>query len=119
VKNIEDATCVFCGKLTSVRICEGIKTIGDAAFQDGWTLETVSLPASLEYIDGWAFGNCPNLKIIECNGTTPPDIHSDAFINSDLTGVILYVPKGSEPAYRNAPVWKNFPSIVASPPTAN
>jgi hypothetical protein len=119
VKDIPFAMCSWCGSLTSVKICEGVKTIGDAAFQDGWTLETVSLPASLEYIDGWAFGDCPGLKVIECNGTTPPAIHSDAFINSNLTNATLYVPHGSVDAYRNAPVWKNFPDIVASPPAAN
>jgi hypothetical protein len=107
--------CSWCGNLTSVKICEGVKTIGDAAFQDGWTLETVSLPASLEYIDGWAFGDCPGLKVIECNGTTPPAAHSDAFINSDLTKTSICVPHGSVDAYRNAPVWKNFKNIGTYP----
>jgi hypothetical protein len=67
--------------LTSVNLCEGVKTVGDAAFQDCWILKTVSLPASLEFVDGWAFGDCLNLKFIECNGMTPPNMHSDAFIN--------------------------------------
>jgi hypothetical protein len=123
VKEIPFSMCSFCYNLTSVTICEGVKFISDAAFQDGWALETVSLPASLDSIDGKAFGNLygnyNNLKVIECNGMTPPAVYSEAFINRDLTNVILYVPQGSEPAYRNAPVWKDFPNIVASPPAGN
>jgi hypothetical protein len=46
-------------------------------------------------------------------------MHPEAFIYSDLTSVTLYVPQGSVDAYRNAPVWKDFPSIVASPPAGN
>jgi hypothetical protein len=43
-------------------------------------------------------------------------LHPEAFIESDLTNVTVYVPHGSVDAYRNAPVWKDFPNIVAFPP---
>jgi hypothetical protein len=56
-----------------------------------WNLTEVKLPASLEYVEGDAFGNCTDLKFIECNSIIPPDMHPDAFINSDLTGITLYV----------------------------
>jgi hypothetical protein len=115
VKNIEHATFASCQALTSVKLCEGVKTVGDGTFQDDSTLEMISLPASLDTIDGWAFANCPGLKVIECNGMTPPAMHSDAFINSDLTETSLCVPYGSVDAYRNAPVWKNFKHIGTYP----
>jgi hypothetical protein len=85
--------------------------------QENPNLETVSLPAGLEYIDFWALGDCPRLKIIECSATTPPDMNPNAF-GDDLTKITLYVPHGSVDAYRNAPEWKDFPDIVASPPAA-
>jgi hypothetical protein len=62
-----------------------------------------------------AFGNCNNLKFIECNGTTPPAMHPNAFINSDITETSLFVLPGSINAYRNAPVWKNFKNIGTYP----
>jgi hypothetical protein len=105
----------FCRNLTSVKICEGVGIIGHWTFQDCRNLETVSLPASLEYVGAWVFTHCNKLKFIECNGSTPPTAHFNAFGECDLTGVTLYVPQGSVDAYRNAPVWKDFPTIVASP----
>jgi hypothetical protein len=115
VKNIEHATFASCQALTSARLCEGVKTVGNGVFQDDSTLEMISLPASLDTVGGWAFANCPGLKVIECNGMTPPAMHSDAFINSDLTGTSLCVPYGSVDAYRNAPVWKDFKNIGTYP----
>jgi hypothetical protein len=120
VKNIKPGAFGYSKALTSVNLCEGVRLIGASNFASCEKLETVSLPASLDSIDMNAFGyGCNNLKIIECNATTPPALHSNAFIKSDLTNVMLYVPKESVNAYRNAPVWKNFPSIVASPPEGN
>jgi hypothetical protein len=111
--------CSFCESLTSVTLCEGVKTVVDAAFQDCLNLETVSLPSSLTYVDEWVFGRDSKLRIIECKAVIPPDMHPEAFIYSDLTNVTVCVPQGSVDAYRNAPVWKDIPNIVASPPAAN
>jgi hypothetical protein len=119
VKKLPFAMCSYNGNLTSVTLCEGVKIVGDAAFQTCGKLEKISLPASLEYVYDYAFGRNPNIRIIECNGTTPPVLHPEAFISSDLTNVTVYVPHGSVDAYRNAPVWKDIPNIVASPPAAN
>jgi hypothetical protein len=92
VKDIPFSMCYGCFyNLTEVKLLEGIKTVGDAAFQDCWSLGNVSLSASLEYVEGDVFGNCPDLKFIECNSIIPLDMHPDAFINSDLTGITLYV----------------------------
>jgi hypothetical protein len=115
VKNIEVATCAFCGNLTSVKFCEGVKSIGFEVFQDCKKLETVNLPASLDTVESRVFANCFNLKVFECNGMTPPAMHSDAFAESNLTEATLYVPSGSVNAYRNAPVWKNFKNIGTYP----
>ncbi|MDR2690717.1 MAG: leucine-rich repeat protein, partial [Dysgonamonadaceae bacterium] len=115
VKVIEGGTFAFCNALTSVKLCEGIKSIGSSAFRGCPNLETVSLPASLDSIGECAFTDFSNLKVIECNGTTPPAMHSAAFAVSDLTKASLCVPYGSVEAYRNAPVWKNFKNIGTYP----
>jgi hypothetical protein len=115
VKNIEYAAFAFCKKLTSAKICEGVKIISDAAFQTCETLETVNLPASLDSIGDWAFGHCYNLKLIECNNEIPPATHQNAFIESGINKASICVPSGSEEAYKNAPVWKDFKNIGTYP----
>ncbi|MDR2691675.1 MAG: leucine-rich repeat protein, partial [Dysgonamonadaceae bacterium] len=115
VKEIGKGVFLRCGNLTSARICEGVKTICRWAFQNCPKLETVSLPASLDSIGADVFGYCGGLKVIECNGTTPPVVNSYAFYGSDITGTSLCVPYGSVDAYRNAPVWKNFKNIGTYP----
>jgi hypothetical protein len=113
VKETGNAAFGHFTKLTSVKLCEGVKTVSYDGFVYCYFLETVSFPASLEYVDSWAFEHYNNLKTIECNSTIPPAMVSNAFYNSNLTDVTLYVPRGSVDAYRNAPVWQDFPAIVA------
>jgi hypothetical protein len=115
VENIEDGVFLWCGNLTSVKLCEGIKTVGYTAFQGCEKLETVNLPASLDSTGEHVFRDCNNIKVIECNGTTPPAMHPEAFHESDITGTSVCVPYGSVDAYRNAPVWKNFKNIGTYP----
>jgi hypothetical protein len=87
----------------------------NAVFQTCEKLEKVSLPASLEYMGQDVFGWCDRLKVIECNGATPPNMNHYVFYESDVTNVTVYVPHGSVNAYRNAPVWKDFKNLGAYP----
>jgi hypothetical protein len=114
VKDIEHATFAY-SYLISVKLCEGVKTVYTSAFQSCGNLEEVSLPASLDSVGRIAFGRCNNIKIIECNGTTPPALDPDAFLESDITETSLCVPYGSVEAYMNAPVWKDFKNIGTYP----
>ena len=50
--------------ITAVIIPEGYTYIGDNAFAGCENLESVTLPATLESIGRYAFGNCPKLKEI-------------------------------------------------------
>ena len=52
-----------CTKLTSVTIQEGVKVIGDQAFQSCTKLKNVVLPNSLEELN-YAFAECKNLQSI-------------------------------------------------------
>ncbi|MDR2691880.1 MAG: leucine-rich repeat protein, partial [Dysgonamonadaceae bacterium] len=115
VKDIGELAFGWCGALTSAKLCEGVKTVGNWAFYDCDNLEKVILPASLYSIGVEVFGNCGGLKVIECNSMTPPAVHFDAFTNSDITETSICVPYGSVDAYRNADVWKNFKNIGTYP----
>ncbi|MBO5702375.1 MAG: leucine-rich repeat protein [Clostridia bacterium] len=51
--------------ITSLRIPEGIKSIGEGAFWDCRSLVSISLPDSLESISSYVFADCPALKSIK------------------------------------------------------
>jgi hypothetical protein len=101
--------------LTSITVPDLVKCINGSTFQNCGKLEKVILPASLDSIGEDVFRDCNSLKVIECNGTTPPAVNPNAFTNSDITGTSICVPYGSVDAYRNAPVWKDFKNIGAYP----
>lgn len=74
----------------------------------GERLKTVSLPSTLQYIYGYdVFTNCSELKECRVFNSTPIEIGEYTFPD-DLSGVRLYVPEGSEDAYRNAAEWSRF-----------
>ena len=54
----------YAGNLESVRISEGVKSIGDNAFLGCTSLETVFIPASVEMIGKNAFDGCSKLRVI-------------------------------------------------------
>lgn len=66
------------------------------------------------FVDGWAFYECSSLKEVKINQTTPPELseYSHAFYETPRSEATLYVPKGSEDAYREANVWKEFGTII-------
>ena len=69
-------------KITSISIPEGVKEIGDTAFIDCESLETLQLPGTLEKIGKAAFRNCKKLKKV----SLPKGIKSiaiNAFWNCD------------------------------------
>ncbi|MCQ2210604.1 MAG: leucine-rich repeat domain-containing protein [Paludibacteraceae bacterium] len=74
--------------------------IGADAFMDCLNLTSVTLPTTIEAIGNNAFANCENLKFVTCLGDTPPTIADDIF--SEKMGTIVYVPRGTTVAYKEA-----------------
>lgn len=110
--------------ITNITIPEGVTSIGEGAFDNCKSMQQITFPASLSYIDkeGSIFINCEEtLKGIHCTNPVPLALEGDYpeytfFYDSNLeTGglskCILYVPKGSKEAYANAAGWKSFKNI--------
>ena len=103
-KNIKD-------NITNIIIEDGITTIGFYAFIDCTNAVSVNIGKDVSEIKIDAFWNCPALMKIHCNNSTPPvvdDNAGDAFWNLNRAACKLYVPSGSEDAYKSADVWKDF-----------
>lgn len=81
--------------IINVKISEGVKTIGDGAFEHS-TIETVELPASLTDA-GEPFQRCSNLKSITVNedSETYSNDENGVLFNKDKTVLVRY-PAGNE-----------------------
>lgn len=79
-----------------------------SAFKGCSKLETLTLPASVEYIYQNAFANCTSLTNINVQSTTPPFLYNNSF--SDFS-VPVNVPNGCAETYRAAQGWSNFTTI--------
>ena len=64
--------------------------IGSNAFSSCYLLESVSIPASVEMIDAYAFAHCENLKVVSFALDGETNIGIGAFIGcSSLTSIVL------------------------------
>ena len=85
---------------TSVVVKEGTEYICQSAFDCCEELTRITLPSSLRQIHDYAFNGCDNLKEVFCKSLTPPSINSS--YNNFHNDVVIYVPKGTREAYREA-----------------
>lgn len=105
-------------KLKSVVLPENMPNILDGAFAGCEELTTVTIPSAVKRIYNHAFHNDVNLTSVTCLGSTPPEIldvyetYDDPFFGVPTT-TTLYVPKGTEAAYR-ADGWHNYFKITES-----
>ena len=58
-----------CQSLKDLKIEDGVKVIGAGAFADCWSLESVSIPASVTKICNRAFERCKNIRTVRFGGT--------------------------------------------------
>ena len=72
------------------------------------SLDTIVIPAKVTNIGLEAFYNV-SLECITCLNPIPPKCEYLAFVS--FNNCSLYVPAGSEDAYRNDPIWGKFSSI--------
>ncbi len=100
----------YCWTLQSVSLPSTVETIQSYAFY-GTSLKSLVLPASVKSIGVGAFVS-GSLSVVQCLGTEPAICKSDEIFNDDVT---IYVPDGSYEAYMSAEVWKDKNIIEGEP----
>ena len=95
-----------CTGLTYITIPDNVTSIGDYAFVYCTQLISVTIGKSVTSIGHSAFYGCTYLTSIIVRAITPPKSHNDASVISKTTWV--YIPCGTEEAYRNAEGWNFF-----------
>ena len=120
LKVIGDRAFSNCVSLVSYEIPRGVSEIGASAFEGCTGLEAVTIPNSVLFFSrrpfaatggGRVFAGCAALKSITVNAAVPFELNESDFDALTYVNATLHVPSGSEDAYRNAPVWKNFFNI--------
>ena len=93
-------------------IPDDVKVVGGSAFSGCSSLTSVMIPNSVTAIGGWAFAYCTGLTSVTAYNPEPVDINIFVFNGVNCANCKLYVPKGSEEAYRNYEGWSEFGEIL-------
>ena len=100
-----------------LRIVDGTKGIADLALRWCSGLTSITIPSSVTSIGSRAFSGCSGLTSIISLNSTPPTCqqNSDGSFNQfdsvDKTNCIVWVPRESANAYKEANGWKDFQDI--------
>lgn len=88
--------CLNSSKARTIKIPEGITSIGSMAFANCSELTSVSIPASVTYISLDAFNNCPKLKSIHIdNGNEIYKSINGILYTKNINSLLIY-PSGIE-----------------------
>lgn len=99
------------GKLETVELPVGVRTICRRAFYYCESLRVISWDSNMQSIGPEAFGQCNLLEQISTAATIPPSLSPDAFTSTTYAKAVLIVPPGTTAAYRSAPGWNKFTNI--------
>ena len=103
-----------CRQLKSVVLPESIERIYYRAFMNCSKLESINLPEYLILLGDNAFDGCTSLRTVSMGAPDPSAISTgdNIFRGVDLSKATLQVPVGSKALYEQAPIWKDFGTIV-------
>lgn len=85
--NIDDLS--LNSEIHAIKIENGVKRIGHAAFANYKNIESIEIPNSVEFIDEFAFSNCSNLRKVVLSNSIEC-IENNAFDNCKNLSIIMY-----------------------------
>ena len=92
--------------ITSLHLPEGVESIGERSFQDNYNLEQIVLPSTLASIGSRAFIGSYNISFTALKSTTPPALGYYAYADTN-EGMYFIIPASARAAYASSVEW-NF-----------
>lgn len=87
-------------------------TVGENTFAYKYGISKVVVPPDVTNIRNYAFGNNRALLVVQFNSVTPPSLYSSSVFSGCSTSLKIYVPDGSEDAYKTATNWTSHASKI-------
>ena len=110
VKTIGNYAFAQCYSLESIIIPDGVTSIGQYAFQSCNAVTSVTIGSNVTTIDSGAFYNCYEIAEIICKPTTPPTLADKWVFNGvETNSVNVFVPTAAVNDYKTA--WSVFTNI--------
>lgn len=103
-----------CALINSVSLPSTLMKIGDYAFEYCTGLTKILVPVNTTSISYGAFYGCSNLSEFKIANPLPPVIDYYALNQINKSSCQLIVPSGSKTTYQNAPYWNEFQMINES-----
>lgn len=99
VKSIDDCTFTDCTALASVKLPEGLTSIGHSAFKGCTALKALDVPASVKFIgmDTFSYSGITDLKL-RCGAVNPEGMSIARSLMAMPDGAKVYLPKPSNTA---------------------
>ena len=110
ITSIGSSALSGCSFLSEITIPNSVTSIGDNAFSSCYSLNSILIPDSVTTIGNYAFSNCSSLTSIICKPIEPPILGYNVFTNVPHS-IPVYLPCGSEEAYKEDEQWSVFTNI--------
>lgn len=98
-----------CESLTGIDLPNSLTSLAWSSFSGCSSLERITIPANVSELGEHVFSNCTSLVEVTSEAVAPPTAATNTFMG--IPDAALYVPEGSEDAYRNAIGWDVFKTI--------
>ncbi len=89
-----------------------VTSMGNSSCRKCHQITSVTIPASVKYMDWCALYQMNSLSEIHIKATTPPALFDIFTLYNRYANATLYVPQGCKQTYANTLYWKDFKNIV-------
>lgn len=105
---IADDAFMYFENVVNCTISDNVKKIGATAFYGNQSLISLTIGTGITEIGLVIFYSCDNFKNLYIKAVTPPSLPSKLFNNNNERDFTIYVPCGSEEAYKSATNWSQY-----------
>lgn len=116
VKRIEGSAFSDASGLDELTLNEGLERLDAFAFADCANVERIVIPSTVTEVGSPMFYSCFSLEELVLLPVVPPSVFGvcddEGYLWGDDIEVRIVVPQHSVEAYRTAPMWKNYASVI-------